>query len=155
MRTTSWTRTDLRIFQFVYWSRLLEIDEHLRIFRDVFTIKSERIPGYLFHCCMPVFIRAIAGGAGQCFERGCDHDLEVPFCQHWIGILPVEYLSLFRDTNLARIITRRLRKNGGSGRAPTASSGSAAAMKQAQPHPVFGSCHMQRVVGFIEFPNTR
>ena len=66
----------------------------------------------------------------QRFERGGNHQFDIPFCQDPIRILPVEDLALFRDFDLAGECARWLRNYGAMRWSSTASYRAATSMKQ-------------------------
>ena len=77
--------------------------------------------------------------AGQGFQTGSDHQFQIPFSQHRVGIFPVEDFSLLGDANLAGETAGWLRENRGMGGTAASADGAAAAMKQAELHTMFAA----------------
>src|SRR5580693_8137047 len=124
------------MLQFVHWRGLFEVFDHLRILGDITTVESEGIGGHLLHRGGPALVspRFRTSSPRERFQAGCNHDLEVPFREHGIGIFPVENFALLRDANLAGKIANRLGQNSGMSGATTASHRAAPAVKKAELH---------------------
>ena len=88
----------------------------------------------------------------QGFEAGRDHQLQIPFGEHRIGILPVEHFALLGDANVAGETSRGLREDRGVSGTTAATDRSATAVEQAKLHSVFLRRAMQFAMSFVEFP---
>src|SRR6202008_1181339 len=114
LRAARWARGGAGVFEFVDRGRLLKVFEHFRIVGDMITIKSIRTLRHDFHRLIPTLGRFLCWtiGTHDSFEASGNHDFQIPFGEHWIGILPCENLALLGDANLSRKISRWLRENG-------------------------------------------
>ena len=75
----------------------------------------------------------------QSIEGGGDHQLQVPFRKHYVGIFPVQHLALFGDANFSVEIANGLGVDGAMRGCAAATNGAATAMKQAQIDAAFAS----------------
>src|SRR5712692_11666368 len=80
------TRADARMLQFVHWSGLLEIFDHLGVLGDVVAIESEGFGGHLLHRWHPTLVGSgpRASGARDRLHARRDHDLKIPLGENGI-----------------------------------------------------------------------
>src|SRR5215471_14305389 len=118
--------------QFVYWRRLFEVLEHVRVLSDLAAVKPICL---LRRCFYRFFPLGRKGGSSfartlERFQAGGDHEFKIPFGEHGICVLPVQHLSLFRNSNLAREAPWRLRENRRMRGAATATDGAPSAVEE-------------------------
>ena len=120
----------------------------------MFAIKSIRILRHDFHRLIPTMGRFLCWtiGTHDSFEASGNHDFQIPFGEHWIGILPCEDLALLGDANLSRKISRWLRENRRVGRAAAAADRAAPSVKEPQAHALFTGRRMQIALRLVQLP---
>src|SRR5262249_24110035 len=150
--TSCGSRSDFCEIKLQSRRRLFEIRNDVWIVTNALNVMREGIFGHAIHGCSPIDIERRIIGSQQSFERSGDHQFQVSFREHSIGILPVEDFSLFCDLDFPVKRSRRLRNNGAVCRATTASHGSAAAMKQTKIDVVLLRNVIERRMSFVEFP---
>src|ERR1700694_1523657 len=148
------TRADARVLPLGHRGRLFAIFDHIGILGDVLAIKSEGLDRHLFHRGCPASIRSGRRPASthQGFQGGRDHDLEIPFREHRVGIFPVEDLALLGYPNLARKIADGLGEDGRVSGATTAAYRAAAAVKEAQLYVRLTRRAVQLGLGLVQIP---
>src|SRR5262245_46914139 len=129
--STSGTRSDACMFQFVDRSCQLEVVEHAGIVSNILAIEGIRKAGHLFHRRIPA-TRTIRMRyrSGQRFGTSGYHQFKIPLCQYRISILPVQYFALLRDANLSAETADRLGQDCRVGRSATPSDRSTPTMKK-------------------------
>ena len=88
----------------------------------------------------------------QRFQAGRNHQFQIPFREHGVGIFPVEDFALLGDANVAGKTSRRLGEDGGMSGSAAAADRSAAAVEEAKLYSVFLRRLMQFAMRFIKFP---
>src|SRR4029077_10909111 len=91
-------------------------------------------------------------GTHDRFEASGNHDFQIPFGEHWIGILPGEDLALLGDANLSRKISRWLRENSGVRRPAAPADRAAPSVKEPQVHALFPGRRMQIALRLVQLP---
>src|SRR5215471_6802821 len=95
------TGTDSRRVELIHRRGLLEVFEDIGIFSNVAAVNAIRLLRHFLDGFFPRrSIRVIRfPGTRESLEAGRDHELQIPFGQHWIGILPVEDLALLGNAD--------------------------------------------------------
>ncbi len=148
------TRSDARGIQLIDRRRLLKIFQHVGILRDLAAIDAIGFLRHLLDRFFPLrrMRSLLSARPRECFQTGRDHQFQIPFGEHRVGIFPVEYFALLGDANLAGKTARRLGENGGMSRPAAAADRAAAAMEESQLHSAFLRGAMQLAMRLIEFP---
>src|SRR5262249_15889311 len=129
----------------------------VRILRDVTPIKLKSVLGEIFHRSSPallLFDVLFAARVQQGFQSSCDHQLQVPFRKHRIGIFPVQDFALLPDTQAAGERVRRLSHDGAVGWTTTTSYCPAPSMKETKIYIAGARDLVQIAVSFVNLPGT-
>ena len=144
-------RSDARRVQLVDRSRLFEIFQHVRIVGDLLAVDAVRRLRHLLNGFFPT-LGLVFSLSRQSLQTRRDHQFQIPFREHRVGIFPVENFALLSDANVAGKTSRRLRQDGRMRRSASAAHRSPAAMEQAKLHSIFPRRAMQLAMRFIKFP---
>src|SRR5215469_13942172 len=140
--------------ELVHRSRLLKILEHIRVLRYLAAVNAEGLLRHFFNRFFPLgrrrrstLIRPL-----ECLQAGSDHELQIPFGEHGIGILPVQHFSLFGDADLTGKASRRLRQDRGMRGPAAATDRSPSAMEETKFDAERLRGAMQLAMRLVKFP---
>ncbi len=89
---------------------------------------------------------------GQRIERGRNHQLEIAFGEHFVGVFPVEDFALLGDADLPLEGVHGLREDGAMRGAAAAADRAAPAVKEAQLHAALARHLVQGAMGAKDLP---
>src|SRR5579859_162838 len=103
LRPTRWPRPDARGIEFVHRSRLFEIFQDVRVVSNVAPVDRIGLLGHFLSCLLPRgrMRRSVFSRPRQGFQARCNHQFQIPFRKHRVGIFPIEHFALFGDPNSA------------------------------------------------------
>src|SRR5271168_4190019 len=133
-----WPRANARRIQFQDRRGLLEILQYVRVLRDVAAINAISLPRHFLHRLFPPrLILWRSGRARERFQARGNHQFQIPFREHGIGVLPIENFSLLGNADASGKTAFRLGQDRRVRRTASAPDRAAATVKKAQLHSAF------------------
>ncbi len=132
---------------------LLEVFQQVGILRDVAAIDAMSFRRHFFHRLFPArLILWLSARARERFQACGNHQFQVPFREHRIGVLPIENFSLLGDADTPGKTSFRLGQDCRMRRPASAPDRTAATVKQSQFHSAFSRHAVQITMRLVQFP---